>query len=1114
MREGWRADDSRFVLFCVAVAVVCGLEAWRDFGRAFPEASIDFQVNRSTSRPVAEAYLGRLGFEVEAWKHAAIFRYDNTAKIFLERELGPEQAQARGEELELWRWSHRWFRPEEKEELQVEVTPRGEIAHFEHLLPEEAPGDSLSEAQARQLAEEFLAAHTDVALERHDFVEAASVRRPARVDHTFTWKRTDFAVGGSTARVRVQVAGSAVTAYEEFLQVPDQWLHDYRQLRSRNETANLVAAVLGFVTGLAMLLVLVFRIRDRDVRWRTAAAIAVLAFVLQLLAALNELGLARYEYPTEQGYFAFMTWQVVVAVLGASAAAGVVLLLTAAAEPVYRQSYPHKLSLGRTFTWRGLGTRDAFRQIMLGVTLAFFFVAYQTVFYLVAARYGAWAPLDVPYDNMLNTVFPWAVVLFSGFFPAVSEEFVSRLFSVPFLSGLLQRGRRWRRPAVALAVVISSCIWGFAHAGYPNQPFYIRGLEVSVAGIVTSWVMLRWGILATLVWHYSVDACYTALLMVRSGDTYLVLSGAAAAGIMLVPLGIAVGRILRQKGFEPTDGLRNGDEPGPQTVPAAVAEPEPEAVQAVRVPRSRLAVGAGVAAALLFLYAVPVERPGEGLKLLQGRGSARQTAVTAARAIGIDPDSFHVAMAVRSRYDDETGKYVLEQAGIPALNTLYRDPLCTPVWFVRFYRPGDLEEASFDVPAAAAAQKLGGFEHVVPETAAGVTLPGAEARALAEDFLRAQGFQIEDLTLVEESVTERPARRDHHFEWENRRFAQGEGVPRLAVTVQGERVGRLHRYLHVPEEWLRAQRERGLMQRLAWVLGRALLGSGILMVTLLFVGQVRSRRFPWRRALRWGSLAGALALLGFVLEWEARVATSYPSSTPWALFRVLAVSVAGVRVLVLGMLAAMLIGTLLAVRPETRALLSGRSGTSRRDAVLLTLIGVATLCGLRQAAAVVQAAGSAHLRVGDLFSLDAAASPLPWLDGACTLFLQGMLALSLFGLLAHLAQRAIGPTRFLLVLVAGVLLFAGGNATDVLEWGMSALLLTLRVGGLLWLTCFLYRGHDLAYLLTYLAGLGGLTVFEWLQQPEGGLRISAGLLGLLVAAVILWFVRRSPRRAA
>jgi hypothetical protein len=217
---------------------------------------------------------------------------------------------------------------------------------------------------------------------------------------------------------------------------------------------------------------------------------------------------------------------------------------------------------------------------------------------------------------------------------------------------------------------------------------------------------------------------------------------------------------------------------------------------------------------------------------------------------------------------------------------------------------------------------------------------------------------------------------------------------------------------------------------------------------------------------------------------------------------------------VLGMLAAMLIGTLLAVRPETRALLSGRSGTSRRDAVLLTLIGVATLCGLRQAAAVVQAAGSAHLRVGDLFSLDAAASPLPWLDGACTLFLQGMLALSLFGLLAHLAQRAIGPTRFLLVLVAGVLLFAGGNATDVLEWGMSALLLTLRVGGLLWLTCFLYRGHDLAYLLTYLAGLGGLTVFEWLQQPEGGLRISAGLLGLVVAAVVLWFLGRSPRRAA
>ncbi len=106
---------------------------------------------------------------------------------------------------------------------------------------------------------------------------------------------------------------------------------------------------------------------------------------------------------------------------------------------------------------------------------------------------------------------------------------------------LVQRfvGRFW------LANLLQAAAWGFMHSNYPQQPAYARGIELTLEGMFSGWLLQRFGLLACFSSHYLFDAVCVVLPLWSAPSLYHKIS----AVLPLTPsfILIALGLYLRKK---------------------------------------------------------------------------------------------------------------------------------------------------------------------------------------------------------------------------------------------------------------------------------------------------------------------------------------------------------------------------------------------------------------------------------------------------------------------------------------------------------------------------------------------------------------------------------------
>ena len=895
--ERLSGSEKRSLLLWVVLGIIGTIFAYKYFFRAFPEASVDFRVTRPEALKVAQNFVNGLGENVGGYQSAIVFSVDDEGKTYLERELGLKEAnQMMSSQLHIWYWDVRFFRPQQEEEFFVRVSPAGNVVGYTHKIEEARLGATLERAAAQAEAQNFLASRLGIDTSQWDSLpeEVNSLKRPKRTDWSFTWEKHGFRAKEAPYRLTVALQGERIGGSQEYLRVPEAWERSFQRLRSANDTLALVFTV-PYIMLLGVAVWMAFKLTNAgQSSWRGAIVLGLLVAGLLFLQNLNDWPLWSASYDTNASYSGFILAKIGSAVLLSVLTALTVTLVLPAAEPLYRASQPQRLQLSKVFTLRGLRSKEFFSAAVVGLSLAAAHIGYVVAFYIVASRFGAWAPQEINYQDSVNTLAPWLAGAAIGLLASTNEEFTFRLFAIPFFQRLT--GSRW------IAVIVPAFMWSFLHSNYPQEPPYIRGIEIGLFGIVAGLVMLRWGILATLIWHYTVDASLVGLLLVRSNSLYFKVSGIVVGLAAAAPLLFAAISYLSRGRFEPDEDLLNQAAPIPEITLAPAREEVSTGVLARRYEALPSGMLAFLAVCLVVGGAVawrlkPVSI-GDYLKLSLNARSARARADAIFQERGFKPGSYLHSTLLVNVTDPVTNEFLRERVGVARLNEILATQVPGALWRVRYFRDSQPEEYAVVLKPDGS---LHAVRHTLAEEAPGASLSKEEAVARAEKFLREEKkIDLSQWSLVESNSDKRPKRIDHTLTWQKNGALDGgasssagtaqanaaeHAFARIELVVLGDEVTNYRTYIKIPDEWRRKQEEVTLAKIVFGYAIPVLVAAGFAITALIvFLKNLRSeaaRKIPWKRLTMWAlwGFAGFLLAIAFS-DFVQTVLSGYNTAIP------------------------------------------------------------------------------------------------------------------------------------------------------------------------------------------------------------------------------------------
>ncbi|WP_410514137.1 CPBP family intramembrane metalloprotease [Paenibacillus sp. BR2-3] len=168
--------------------------------------------------------------------------------------------------------------------------------------------------------------------------------------------------------------------------------------------------------------------------------------------------------------------------------------------------------------------------IRAGYIWAFVLLGVQTIMFIILSyTLNNWSTTDAT-QSPYNMRYAWLLPIVA-WLAGLSEEAIYRLFGIRMLKKIVR--------STLAASLITTLIWAFGHTLYPIYPISSRPIELTVIGLLFSYIFLRYGFIAVMFSHVVFDSILMGATLIFMKESVNI-----GAGIFAIVMPFLVGYVV------------------------------------------------------------------------------------------------------------------------------------------------------------------------------------------------------------------------------------------------------------------------------------------------------------------------------------------------------------------------------------------------------------------------------------------------------------------------------------------------------------------------------------------------------------------------------------------